>query len=147
MLFRSLTDDEYILGTVVDKATVPCSYIIEAQGKCYHRTREHLRPIHINLPSPVTHKPQPPSPKYLQPASLSQIYIQNTFPTTKFKCCPYLMSPVPFLGPCSPLSLPLLLMLPLQLINYFDTYPPLTPPPVLVKHHSNSRYPQDLIQH
>ena len=61
VLFRSLSDDEYISGpgTVVNKATEPHSYIVEAQGKHYCRTREHLRPIHTNFPNPLSHKPQP----------------------------------------------------------------------------------------
>ena len=34
VLFRFVVNDEYIPGTMVDKATAPHSYIIEAQGKC-----------------------------------------------------------------------------------------------------------------
>ena len=37
VLFRSPHDDEYIPKTIVDKATMLHSYIIEAQGKCYCR--------------------------------------------------------------------------------------------------------------
>ena len=63
VLFRSPGKEEYIPGTIMDKATTLCSYIMEAQGKQYHRTREHLGPIHINLPKPATPKPSPPRPK------------------------------------------------------------------------------------
>ena len=31
---------------------MPWSYFIEAQGKKYRRTREHVQPIHLNLPPP-----------------------------------------------------------------------------------------------
>ena len=44
------TADQYIPGTILDKITVPCSYTIEAQGKWYCRTREHIRPIHLRIP-------------------------------------------------------------------------------------------------
>ena len=35
------------------------SYIIEAQGKRYCRTREHVQPIHFNLPPPVQQQQNP----------------------------------------------------------------------------------------
>ena len=52
VLFKSPADDEYILGTIIEKAPAPHSYYIEAQGKKYCRTREHVQPIHFNLPPP-----------------------------------------------------------------------------------------------
>ena len=39
------------------------SYNVEAQGKRYLRTREHLQPIHLNLPQSATQQPLPPKPK------------------------------------------------------------------------------------
>ena len=62
VLFRSPLDDMYIPGTIIEKATAPHSYIIEAQCKRYHRTREHVQPIHFNLP-PSAHQQQNPHPK------------------------------------------------------------------------------------
>ena len=51
--------DEYIPRTILEKATAPCSYIIEVQGKRYRRTREHVLPIHLNLhPLAQNHKKQ-----------------------------------------------------------------------------------------
>ena len=50
VLFKSPADDEYIPGTITEKAPAQHSYMIEAQGKKYCRTREHVWPIHINLP-------------------------------------------------------------------------------------------------
>ena len=50
VLFRSPADDEYIPGTITEKAPVPQSYIIEAQGRKYCRTREHMWPFHLHLP-------------------------------------------------------------------------------------------------
>ena len=38
--------------TIIEKAPALHSYIIEAQGKKYHRTREHVWTIHLNLPPP-----------------------------------------------------------------------------------------------
>ena len=52
VLFRSPVSDEYIPWTIIEKAPVLQSYIIEAQGKKYCRTREHVQPIHLNLPHP-----------------------------------------------------------------------------------------------
>ena len=89
MLFRSQSDDEYIPRTIVDKATVPCSYIIEAQGKHHPKTREHLRPIHINLPSPKTHKSHPPNPKPL-PSCIPKPNSQS-----KYTSQPKTLTPVP----------------------------------------------------
>ena len=37
------------------------SYIIEAQGKPFCKTRKHIRPIHLNIPAPKAPK-QPPKP-------------------------------------------------------------------------------------
>ena len=41
---------------------MPQSYYIDAQGKKYRRTREHVQPIHLNLPPPQqsadSHRPQ-----------------------------------------------------------------------------------------
>ena len=51
-LFRSPASDEYIPGTIIEKAPALQSYFIEAQGKKYCRTREHVQPIHLNLPPP-----------------------------------------------------------------------------------------------
>ena len=41
VLFRSPIDEEYISGTIVNKATALLSYFMEAQGKGYRQTREH----------------------------------------------------------------------------------------------------------
>ena len=40
------------LGTIIEKAPVLWSYFIKAQGKKYRRMREHVWPIHVNLPPP-----------------------------------------------------------------------------------------------
>ena len=50
VLFLFPTENEYIPGTITDKATAPHSYYIEAQGKCYHRMREHTRPSISTFP-------------------------------------------------------------------------------------------------
>ena len=60
VFFRSPADDKYIPGTIINKATKPHSYIIEAQGKQYHR--EHIRPIHPNIPALKIPKQQPLKP-------------------------------------------------------------------------------------
>ena len=73
-LFRSPSNNEYIPGTIVDRATVLHSYIIEAQGKRYRRTWEHLQSIHIDLP--------PPAPK-----SHSQQCIPRPFPKSHLQQC------------------------------------------------------------
>ena len=52
VLFKSPVCDEYIPRTIIEKGPAPQSYIIEAQGKKYCRTREHAWPIHLNLPPP-----------------------------------------------------------------------------------------------
>ena len=62
VLFGFPADDEYIPRTIMDKATESCSYVIEAQGKQFHRTREHMGPIHLNIPTLKAPKQQPPKP-------------------------------------------------------------------------------------
>ena len=64
VLFRSPADDEYIPETILEKAPVPWSYIIEAQGKRYWRTREHVWPIHLNLPPSHQQCFSGPSPNF-----------------------------------------------------------------------------------
>ena len=78
VLFRSLVDSKYIPRTIINKATMPYSYYLDAQGKRYHRTREHLWPIHPNLPPAqhcLTH-----TPSLTYPTSLSLTPCPNTFP-------------------------------------------------------------------
>ena len=129
MLFRSPIDDESIPLTEVNKATELHSYVIEAQGKCYSRTREHLRAIHIKLPSPVTHKPQLPKPK-VPPTHIPKPNLHLKHASQPKKLSPAPTSHTPSHIPRSTqLPRPTLpLMLPLQLKNYFDIYPPLTLP-------------------
>ena len=63
VLFRSPADDEYVPGNIIDKATEPHSYIVEAQSKHYHFTRKHIRPIHLNIPVGKAPKQQPSKTK------------------------------------------------------------------------------------
>ena len=42
VLFLFPAENEYIPRTIINKASTLFSYIIEAQGKCYCRSREHL---------------------------------------------------------------------------------------------------------
>ena len=60
VLLLSPAADQYIPGTIINKATVLHSYFVEAQGKRYSRTREHIRPIHLNIPlCKASHQQQP----------------------------------------------------------------------------------------
>ena len=46
VLFLSPADpNQYIEGTVLAKAPQPRSYLLESQGKPYHRTRQHICPL------------------------------------------------------------------------------------------------------
>ena len=63
VLFWSPAKDEYIPRTIIESTTVLHSYVIEAQGKRCCRTKEHLQPIHLNLPIPAKSQPLPPKPK------------------------------------------------------------------------------------
>ena len=100
VLFRSPTDDEYIPGTIINKATEPHSYIIEALGKWFCRTREHIRPIHLNITALKAPKQQSPKPTTNTPLP-SHIPKPNSFPTLKSTfpnlCC---IPPVAFPSPC-----------------------------------------------
>ena len=60
----SPTADQYIPGTILEKATAPHSYAIEAQGKRYCRTRDHQahplkHPSPCNTMSAANHIPYP----------------------------------------------------------------------------------------
>ena len=46
---------QYIEGTITSHASTPRSYIIESQGRSYHRNCQHIRPLNpiITRPSPV----------------------------------------------------------------------------------------------
>ena len=78
VLYLSPAENEYIPRTIIDKASTPCSYIIEGQGKHYHRTREHTRSIHLTTTSlSLQSKPQ-------QPSWVSKHYLHNeTLPQPK----------------------------------------------------------------
>ena len=62
VLFRSPANGEYVPGTIINKGTKPCSYIVDTQGKHYHHTREHLRPINLDLPVGIAPNSNPPNP-------------------------------------------------------------------------------------
>ena len=97
VLFWSLAEDEFIPGTIVDKAIPPCSYIIEVEGKCFHKTREHIRPIHLNIPVPSTSEQFPMhSAKTLQPS-----HIPKPNPHHKSVPQPKKYLPIPSLCPFS----------------------------------------------
>ena len=64
VLFLFPAENEYIPRTIFDRPSTPHSYNIEVQGKCYCRTREHIRPIHLNI-----FKHPLPQPKLLHPAA------------------------------------------------------------------------------
>ena len=91
--FRSPSDDKYIPGTIVNKATTPHSYIYRAQGKRYRRTREHLWPIHINLlpPFPKSHskqcisRPKPKTTQIPKPSPPSIFMFLKTITRSYFK--------------------------------------------------------------
>ena len=55
VLFLSPTDsNSYIEGTITGSATTARSYMIEAHGRVYCCTRQHIWPININTPTPFT---------------------------------------------------------------------------------------------
>ena len=105
VLFRSLVENEYIPRTITEYATMLYSYIMEAQGKRYHRTREHVWPIHLNIPCPAQPQPQPQNWHLPSHASLSptlkanrlqaipdyQVHLQSPLshsPSSKVTHCP-----------------------------------------------------------
>ena len=49
VLFLSSTENLYIPGTIINRASCPQSHYIEAQGKWYHRTRENIRTIQQDI--------------------------------------------------------------------------------------------------
>ena len=59
------------------------NYFIKAQGKKYHRTREHVQPIHLNLPPPQqsaeSHKQQC-SPRPSAPSHTNQCFARPSPP-------------------------------------------------------------------
>ena len=80
VLFRSPADDKYKPGTTVDKATKPHSYIMEAQGKHYQWTREHMRPIHLYIPFSKSQTNNPLNPK---PFPCTQLHPKKPNPNLK----------------------------------------------------------------
>ena len=57
ILFLSPADpNQYIEGTVIAKAQQPRSYLLELQGKTYHRTHQHIHP----LTNPIIPRPSMP---------------------------------------------------------------------------------------
>ena len=144
--------DEYIPGTTVNKASTLCSYMEEAQGKCYYRTREHTRPIHLNIPQPAVKTPNPscipkpqPQPKILPQPKWPKQYIPLSL--KHLPCIPTAIYP----GLYIPANLyPKLTLPPHMSSNCYNTFPPslglcLGPPINVIPWHSS--FPQELIQH
>ena len=148
VLFRSPGEDEYIPRTIIKQATMSCSYIVEAQGKRYHRTREHVWAIHLIITSPAQPKPLNPQPK----PSITHI----PKPNPKSKHTPGEI-PLPNPSAKAPITFPILqshiLPNPLRLMQlhlsktFFNTYPPQTLSPAVILHLRNSECPQHLHQH
>ena len=83
VLFLSPVTDEYIPSTIIYKAPTLHSYIIEAQCKCYCRTRDHTRPIHLNIHQPAVKTPASPY-HTLNPKIFSSLICPNIpFPPPK----------------------------------------------------------------
>ena len=104
-----LTENEYISGTIIDKATSPYSDYIEAQGKCYHRTLEHTRPIHLNLPQTAAKCPaKPPKPSHIKkPNPTFKTFPQpkkSTPPPIHILQCPAAISQTPTFLPAYTLT-------------------------------------------
>ena len=124
VLVLSPAENEYYPATIVYKASTPCSYIIEAQGKCYHRNREHTRPIHLNIfqQLPLNLQSKPHIPKH--PHNIKHFPNENS---------PSPLPKIPSLFPHSHIPRPLHLLQPVlllvlypphQLINFYTTFPP-----------------------
>ena len=107
VLFLSPAADNYIPSTIIDKATILCSYSVEAKGKRYHRTRKHIRPIHLNIP--VCKAPHQQQTKcYTQTCKPSHIpkpqpHLNLLYQPKKFLSQPFLHShshiPIPWSQP------------------------------------------------
>ena len=107
VLFRSPADDEYIPGTIIEKATAPHSDIIEAQGKTYCRTREHVWLIHFNLPPPAPQQQNPHRKQCISGPSLpkSHIPMPHSIPSLSRPSIPA-RPPLPCQLAKSPLHIP-----------------------------------------
>ena len=141
VLFRSPADGEYIYGTIIDRATELHSYIIAAQGRRYRWNREHMQPIHLNLPPPACH------PLPLHPTT-SCIPKHNPLSKhTPHKPLPGPSSKPPATFCILPTLYPLQRMLHLQSKTSFNTCLSSTPSPVLVPHPRNLAHPQVLNWH
>ena len=104
VLFLSPTENEYIPSTIINKATAPHSYYIEAQGKCYQRTRKHTRPIHLNLPQPMAKSPTKlPKPSHIPKPNPTFKPVpqpkKSTYPPIHILQCITAISPNPYTPP------------------------------------------------
>ena len=155
VLFRSPLDDDYISGTIIKKATAPHSYIIEAQGKRYCKTREHVLPIHINISPPIHQQQNPHSKLCISGPSppISHIPRPNHSIPSLSTPSGLQRSPLPHPTLQSPSCIPCLAH-----TNKAGTACPktedlnlhlstITPSPVLVCNQRNLRHPQHLNQH
>ena len=154
VLFRSPANNEYIPGTIVDKAIKPHSYIMEVQGKHYCQTREHLRPIHLNIPVGKSPKQQPSKFKAHFPVPS---HIPKPSPNLKSVYQPKMYLPQPYLHPlvtslhpyvCPSPHSPKLMFPSHRSCNYYNTNLPLTAHPLsLVLTLCSLSYPQALDQY
>ena len=155
VLFRSTSDDEYIPGAILEKATVLHSYIIEAQGKRYCRTREHVQPIHLNLPHPAQQQQNPHKKQCISGPSLPKSCIPRPSHSNPSLSRPSILPRLPIPHHCAklPLHIPCLIhtskagtVCPSveDLLLHLAT---ITPSPVLVHNLRNLRHHQHLAQH
>ena len=103
VLFLSPIVEHYILGTIIDKATMLHSYIIEVQGKKYCRAREHIKPMNLNIPlHKASHQQQPkPCNHTSQPSCIPKLQqhlnleCQPIKYLPKLSLCPSSHTPIP----------------------------------------------------
>ena len=145
------TENEYIPSTILYKATTPSSYYIEAQGKHFHRTRQHTRPIHLNLPQSATKLPvktsNPATSPSLTPTLIQSPSLKGQTPHLNLLHCPTAI----FLNPYNPPGLypnqVLNLLTPLVSSNYYNTSTPSMALPIVPLTHVFPRpmsFPQKL---
>ena len=80
----------YVPGIIINRASTTCSYNTEAQGKRYHRSREHIYPIQQDIstsnPTPelepqtphTSHIPKPSSPTRAHPHPIKRFSKSHT---------------------------------------------------------------------
>ena len=94
--FPQQTSDSYVPSTIIGTVSTPRSYLINAQGKQFHRSREHIHPLQQDLFEVTNSQLQEtPKPTCIPKPNLLAKYRALPYPPKQYPSKPKSSIPIP----------------------------------------------------